>query len=86
MRDAVSFLFFFDDAGRPPKSQIRADNNFFFGFPFVAAVCLGSVLGKISLPKLVNNGLGCQIPRELKDNSCYRFQFCYFDFCLVRKC
>lgn len=31
-------FLFYSRWSRLPESQIRADNNFFFGFPFVAAI------------------------------------------------
>lgn len=51
MRGVVSFLFFFlIGVGRPPESQIRADNNFSLRFPFVTGIRrppARRVLGKI---------------------------------------
>jgi len=49
------FLFFFDSPGHPPKSQIRADNNFSSDFFLLSrfAARLECILGKILFSKFM---------------------------------
>jgi len=51
----MPFLFFFDSPGHPPKSQIRADNNFSSDFFLLSrfAARLECILGKILFSKFM---------------------------------